>query len=34
MHLKSEEHVDDAEDGRLHPYVTTQIARDGIAPAE
>jgi hypothetical protein len=34
MHLKSVDHVDDAEEGRPRSRVTAQIARDGIPPAE
>jgi hypothetical protein len=34
VHLQSEDHVDNAEDGRPCPHVTAQIARDGIPPAE
>lgn len=34
MHLKSVDHVDDAEDDRPCPHITAQIARDGIPPTQ
>src|SRR5919106_48852 len=34
MHPERGDNVDAAEDGRPRPYVTAQVARDGIPPAE